>query len=94
MLNTLKELCLLNGVSPAGAHLLLGSKGKSHVQRQVLLQQLEHHGAAHPKGRKSTGNRLMLCAHMDEVGIIVTRITDEGFLKFAGRACPSSGQWS
>jgi len=26
--------------------------------------------------------RMMLCAHMDEVGFMVTKITDEGYLKF------------
>ena len=35
------------------------------------------------KGAKSTGNKLMLCAHMDEVGLIVRDITDEGYLKFS-----------
>lgn len=34
------------------------------------------------KGYKDTGKTLMLCAHMDEVGLIVSRITEEGFLKF------------
>ena len=27
------------------------------------------------KGKKSTGNRLLLAAHMDEVGLIITRAT-------------------
>ena len=34
------------------------------------------------KGTADCGKTLMLCAHMDEVGLIVTRITEEGFLKF------------
>ncbi|MBQ4517209.1 MAG: M42 family metallopeptidase [Clostridia bacterium] len=34
------------------------------------------------KGTGNTGKTLMLCAHMDEVGLIVSRITEEGFLKF------------
>ena len=33
---------------PPGAHLLLGGKGEGHVQRQVLLQQLQQNGAANP----------------------------------------------
>lgn len=36
------------------------------------------------KGTGNTGKTLMLCAHMDEVGLIVSRITEEGFLKFKG----------
>ncbi|MBE7035126.1 MAG: M42 family metallopeptidase [Ruminococcaceae bacterium] len=34
------------------------------------------------KGTGNSGKTLMLCAHMDEVGLIVSRITEEGFLKF------------
>ena len=35
------------------------------------------------KGAKATGNKLMLTAHMDEVGFIVNDITEDGYLKFA-----------
>ena len=82
MLNTLKELCLLNGVS-----------GDEDEVRRYMVERIKSHASyfhadtignliAFKKGKKSTGNRLMLCAHMDEVGVIVTRITEEGFLKF------------
>ena len=37
---------------------------------------------AYKKARQKTDKTLMLCAHMDEVGLIVSRITEEGFLKF------------
>ena len=82
MLNTLKELCLLNGVSGDEdevrrylAHRISPLATQLHTDPMGSL-------IAFKKGRKSTGNLLMLAAHMDEVGIIVTRITDDGFLKF------------
>jgi len=82
VLNTLKELCLLSGVS-----------GDEDEVRQYIMDKASPFAGSlrtdalgnlivFKKGKKSTGNKLMLCAHMDEVGIIVTRITDEGFLKF------------
>ncbi|MFK5883051.1 MAG: peptidase M28, partial [Candidatus Izemoplasma sp.] len=36
------------------------------------------------------GPRIMVAGHMDEVGFIVTRITDEGYVKFT----PAGGWWS
>ncbi|PTX55035.1 endoglucanase [Melghirimyces profundicolus] len=38
----------------------------------------------------NTGPRIMLAGHLDEIGFMVTRITDEGFLKFR----PLGGWWS
>lgn len=38
---------------------------------------------AFKKGKESPKVKLMLSAHMDEVGFIVNHVTDEGYLKFA-----------
>lgn len=37
---------------------------------------------AFKKGKKSSAKKLMIDAHIDEVGLIITSITDDGFLKF------------
>lgn len=82
MLNELKKLCALPGVS-----------GMEHPVRDYIVQQTKPYADSvtvdvmgnlivFKKGVKSTGNKLMLCAHMDEVGLMVTSITDEGYLKF------------
>lgn len=38
---------------------------------------------AFKKGRNTPENKIMLCAHMDEVGLIVTDVCENGLLKFA-----------
>lgn len=34
------------------------------------------------KGKKPTGQAVMLCAHMDEVGVIVKKFTEDGMVRF------------
>ena len=82
MLELLKDLCALNGVSGdedrvrdflrAQAEPLANSVRTDAIGNLIVFK----------RGKKSTGSKVMLAAHMDEVGVIVTRITDEGFLKF------------
>ena len=78
----LKELCALNGVS-----------GDEGAVRDFIRAQAEPYADSirtdalgnlivFKKGKKATGNRLLLAAHMDEVGLIITRATEDGFLKF------------
>ena len=82
MIETLKTLCALNGVS-----------GDEDAVRDYLRTQAEPYADAirtdalgnlivFKRGRRATGSKVLLCAHMDEVGLIVTRATEDGFLKF------------
>lgn len=82
MLETLKELCLLDGTS-----------GREETVRDYIISKIEGkceysvdpmgNILAHAKGKSPSKNKVMLSAHMDEVGFIVTYICDNGFLKFA-----------
>ncbi len=36
----------------------------------------------HRKGKGASGRRVMLAAHMDEIGIVVTHVDQKGFLRF------------
>ena len=76
----LKELCLLNGTS-----------GDEDKVRDYIIYEIKDYceysvdaiGSiiAFKKGKKTPSKKVMLSAHMDEVGFIVTHITDDGFLK-------------
>ena len=82
MLDTLKELCRLPGVSgDEGAvrdYIVQRARPWADAMRTDPLGSL----IVFKKGKAGGGNRLLLCAHMDEVGLIVTRATQEGFLRF------------
>ena len=83
MVNTLKTLCLLSGVSS------FEDEVRNYIRNQVepyadsLRVDAMGNLIVFKKGAKGGGNKLMLCAHMDEVGLIIRAITEDGYLKFA-----------
>lgn len=82
MLELLKELCRLNGVSGAEDPVRNFIQTQAQPYADSLRSDALGNLIVFKRGKKSTGNKLLLAAHMDEVGVIVTRITEEGFLKF------------
>ena len=83
LLDTLKDLCALSGPSsyegPIREYLIARAQAAGAVCRVDGMGNL----ICEKKGTVSAPGRLMLAAHMDEVGLIVKRITDDGYLKFA-----------
>lgn len=82
MLDTVKTLCMLSGVSGAENEvrdyllervLPLADEIQTDAMGNLMVFK---RGACRPK------QKLMLCAHMDEVGIIITGIEDNGYLRF------------
>ena len=83
MLDTLETLCCLEGVTG----------GEDEVRDYILERAMPHADEictdalgnlmVFKKGAVMPAKRVMLCAHMDEVGLIVTSVTDEGYLRFS-----------
>ena len=82
MLDTLKTLCYLSGAS-----------GSEDEVRDYILERVLPYSdgivtdnmgnlIVNKKGKKSCGRKILICAHMDEVGIIITDIDDDGYLRF------------
>lgn len=82
MKNILKQLCLIDGVS-----------GRENLVRETIISLLPSdceytidalgNLIVTKTGKKSSKNRIMLSAHMDEVGMIVTFIEQDGSLRFS-----------
>lgn len=78
----LKDLCLLNGTS-----------GREEAVRNYIIEKIKDKceysvdslGSviALKKGKKAPDKKVLLAAHTDEVGFIITDITDDGYLCFA-----------
>lgn len=82
MFELIKELSTLSGIS-----------GREDAVRNYITSKIEGYAEystdalgnllVFKKGKKPAKNKVMLDAHMDEVGMIVTAVTSEGYLKFA-----------
>lgn len=82
MLELMEQLCALDGVSGDEDRIRDFICSKAAPWADSIRTDAFGNLIVWKKGRRPAANRLLLAAHMDEVGIIVTRITDEGFLKF------------
>lgn len=84
MLEMLKELTVLKGVSSNedAVREYIIKKIKSYQNITYKVDALGNI-IAEKKGKERAKQKIMISAHMDEVGLIITNVTDEGFLKFA-----------
>ena len=82
MIDLLKKLCLADGVS-----------GNETTVAQIIIDEIKDYAEvktdalgniiAFKKGKKTPSKKIMIDAHTDEVGMIITGVTSEGFLKFS-----------
>lgn len=80
MIDKLENLCRLNGAS--------GDEGrvrdyiKDHIAADEVTTDALGNLLVFKKGRKTPKNKIMFAAHMDEVGFMITDISEDGFLSF------------
>lgn len=82
MIELIKKLSAVNGTS-----------GDESQVASVIIDEIKGHCEykidalgniiAFKKGKNRANHTVMVCAHMDEVGLIITNVTEKGYLKFA-----------
>ena len=82
MIETVKKLCALQGLS--GCEDAVRDYIKAEAAPYADEMEVLANGSllVFRRGRTQIRQKLMLCAHMDEVGLIVSHIEDDGFLRF------------
>ncbi len=83
IINFAKDLCLLDGIS-----------SREEVVRNYIIDKIKNEPTCsyiidnlgnlitEKKGKRTPKNKIMIDAHTDEVGLIVSYITDDGSIKF------------
>ena len=88
MRNILKDMSMLNGIP-----------GNEREVRKYMTEKMENLAEVSYdnlgsiiglKAGNTNGPKIMVAGHMDEVGFMVTTISDEGYIKFT----PAGGWWS
>lgn len=79
-MNELKKLCLINGAS--GDEKRVREYISSRIRADELFTDNLGNLIAFKNGKKQPKNKIMFSAHMDEVGFMITHISENGFLSF------------
>lgn len=82
LIDTLKTLCALPGVSSREDAVRDFIRAQAEPYAHSIRTDCMGNLIIEKKGDIPGGKKLMLAAHMDEVGLIVHTITEEGYLKF------------
>lgn len=82
MLEELKTLCRLSGVSSREDQVRDYIRAQAEPYADSIRTDVLGNLIVFKKGAKSAPDHLMLAAHMDEVGLIIDRINDDGTLGF------------
>ena len=83
MLNLLKQLCALSGVSSWEDEVRDFLRPQAQPYADSIRTDAIGNLIVFKKGKKPTGNKLLLSAHMDEVGLMVKKIEEDGTLRFS-----------
>lgn len=80
----LRDLCAIDGASgreSAVREFILARLASSTAPHEVTVDAMGN-VIVHMIGKEKPSKKLLLDAHMDEVGFLVSHITDEGYLRF------------
>lgn len=80
MIDNLEELCQVNGASGDEARV------REYIKSRIKADEIKTDGLGNllvfKKGKKTPKNKVMFAAHMDEVGFMITDISEDGFISF------------
>jgi len=82
MLDLVKDLCALHGVTGHEDAVRDYIKKKAEPFADEITVDKLGNLLIYRTGSKENAKTVMLCAHMDEVGLLIRAVTDDGFLKF------------
>lgn len=81
MLELVKKLCDIDGVSSFEDAVRDEIRRLAQPYADEIFEDVMGNLFVHKAGKKAK-EKIMFCAHMDEVGFIIKEITDDGYLKF------------
>ena len=88
MSKILKEMSMLKGIPGNEREVRKYMAAKMEAKAEISYDNLG--SIIGEKVGNANGPKIMVAGHMDEVGFLVTTITDEGYIKFT----PAGGWWS